>query len=323
VGVGQTRIRIDAQVFDWVIVDEAARCTSGELAVPLQMARRVLLVGDHLQLRPMIENEIIEQLQDTTQGATEEELRMSDFERAFDSPYGTLVGLRFTEQYRMDEAICAMVSKCFYEPKKIKLTTSPQRSPRLTRADVAIKWLVTPMVWIDTHKAANCADQRYVDETSFSNVGEVQTVMSILQKIAGDTGLLAKLSMHDDETPIGVICMYGEQKRMLESAWDRHPWDAKFRRMVRIDTVDGYQGKENEIVIVSLVRNNDKGRVGHAGEANRCNVSVSRARERLIIVGDATMWGARVPAASPMRRVFDYMRSDQVNSKLISAGDLE
>jgi hypothetical protein len=101
VGVGQTKIRIDARDFDWVIIDEAARYTASELAVPIQVGQRVLLVGDHLQLKPMIDREVLNSLVDDLPGITREELGKSDFERAFTSSFGRANGRTFDEQYRM------------------------------------------------------------------------------------------------------------------------------------------------------------------------------------------------------------------------------
>lgn len=310
VGVGQTRIRIDSQVFDWVIVDEAARCTPGELAVPIQMARRVLLVGDHLQLRPMLDRALLQDLHDVEPDVPLEHLSMSDFERAFTSPYGTKLGIGFTEQYRMDVAICEMVSRCFYELHKTELVTSPDRVPGLLSIDVSTPWLGTPMVWIDTRNHPKRAEDQLPNSTTFFNEAEVDAVIAVLDSISLDSALLANLCKQEDETPIGVICTYSGQKRRLEDAWARHSCSSQFRRLVRIDTVDAYQGKENAIVILSLVRNNPAGQAGHVNIPNRCNVALSRAKDRLIVVGDTLMWGTRVHAKAPMRSVLEYMRAD-------------
>lgn len=322
VGVGQTRIRIDSQVFDWVIVDEAARCTPGELAVPIQMARRVLLVGDHLQLKPMFTRDFLDQLEESEPDLTREQLAMSDFERAFTSPYGEEIGVRFTEQYRMDPAICTMVSKCFYEPFKVKLETSDKRVPNLSSTDLQAPWLSKPMCWIDTSQHASHHEVLPSGLTTYHNNAEVDAVIMLLERLSADKALLERLSEQEDETPIGVICTYTGQKRRIETAWSRHAWDQNFRNMVRIDTVDAYQGKENAIVILSLVRSNDDGRQGHVNQRNRCNVSVSRAKERLIVVGSKRMWGEKVHASSPMREVLSYMQSDPANAMILAMGDL-
>jgi len=322
VGVGQTRIRIESQVFDWVIVDEAARCTPGELAVPIQMAKRVLLVGDHLQLLPMMDDQMLSDLKEVEPDVEEEELVRSDFERAFTSTYGQSIGVRLTEQYRMDTAICALVSGCFYEEHGIRLTTSPARRPVLQPTDVGVSWLAKPLVWVDAGSDQMNAELRPEGETTIHNRSEVEAVISVLEKLAADESLVEALRKLDDETPIGVICMYSGQKRQIELAWSRRPFEPRFKRLVRIDTVDSYQGKENAIVILSLVRSNPKGLPGHVGIPNRCNVAVSRAQERLIVVGDADMWGRRVSSRSPMRKVFEYMRDHTTYSTILSASEV-
>lgn len=322
VGVGQTRIKIESQLFDWVIVDEAARCTPGELAVPIQMAKRVLLVGDHLQLLPMMDDQMLSDLKEVEPDVAEAELIRSDFERAFTSTYGQSVGVRLTEQYRMDAAICELVSGCFYEEHGIRLTTSLARRPVLQPTDIGVPWLSRPLVWVDAGTGQMNAEFKPEDETTIHNRTEVEAVISILEQLAADKKLIDALGKLDDETPIGVICMYRGQKRQIELAWSRQPFDPRFKRLVRIDTVDSYQGKENAIVILSLVRSNPKGSPGHVGIPNRCNVAVSRAQERLIVVGDADMWGRRVPPRSPMRKVFEHMQEHAAHSTILLASEV-
>jgi len=322
VGVGQTHIRIDSQVFDWVIVDEAARCTPGELAVPIQMARRVLMVGDHFQLRPMVNRDILDVLHEESMvDEPRGELEASDFERAFSSQYGLVTGCRFTEQYRMHSAICEMVSECFYEPHSVTLRTSLDRLGGLAVDPSAAPWLSTAMTWVDTSRHAKAHESRLVRSTTRFNDAEVETIIHLLEDIANERGLVEHLSKGEDETPIGVICMYAGQKARIEDAWSNHPWDAKFRRLVRIDTVDAYQGKENEIVIVSLVCNNAYGDIGHVRSPNRCNVAVSRARERLVIVGALEMF-EKMPPQNPMTAVLNHMKRDRQNAQILSWSDL-
>ena len=322
VGVGQTRIKIETQVFDWVIVDEAARCTPGELAVPIQMAKRVLLVGDHLQLLPMMDDQMLNDLKEVEPDVSFEELARSDFERAFTSTYGQSIGVRLTEQYRMDSAICDLVSECFYEESGIRLVTSVARKSALQPTDFGAPWLSKPLVWVDASNEHMNSEYRPEGETTTHNLSEVDAVIAVLEKLAADRALVTALAKLDDETPIGVICMYAGQKRQIELAWSRRPFDLKFKRLVRIDTVDSYQGKENAIVILSLVRSNPKGSPGHVGIPNRCNVAVSRAQERLIVVGDADMWGRRVGPKSPMRRVLEHMKSNPDHATFLKASEV-
>ena len=102
----------------------------------------------------------------------------------------------------------------------------------------------------------------------------------------------------------------------------RHTWDAKFLRLLRIDTVDAYQGKENTIVILSLVRSNKYGEIGHVGSNNRCNVAVSRAKERLIVVGSSRMW-TESRSTSPMGRVLAFMLAFPDEAKVVKVGEIK
>ena len=322
VGVGQTRIRIDSQTFDWVIVDEAARCTPSELAVPAQLGRRILLVGDHLQLMPMIGRELLEQLQEECPDIAREQLIASDFERSFTSAYGRSAGQRLTEQYRMDPAICRMVSSCFYEPYDVILRTSEARSSDFSVGANVPNWLRRPMAWIDTSDERNSLEVRLPGQTTLHNDAEVATIIRLLETLSTQKDIVEQLARGDDESPIGIICMYSGQKAKIEMAVARHTWDAKFQRLLRIDTVDAYQGKENTIVILSVVRSNKDGEIGHVGSRNRCNVAVSRAKERLIVVGSCPMW-KELRSASPMGRILAFMLASPVEAIVMKAGETE
>jgi hypothetical protein len=323
VGVGQTKIRMDRSRYDWVIIDEAARCTPGELAVPIQLGRRVLLVGDHRQLLPMTERAVLNGLRAEMPDTPKNEFERSDFERAYLSAYGRDNGHTLTEQYRMAPAICDLVSKIFYEPHGVRLRTSDDREADPAFARPFLVPLAAPVTWIDTSDEPDHGEiPAQWDETTFSNEAEAETVMRLLERIAADTSLVAALSSGKSETPVGVICMYSAQKARIEEAFSRRPWDVRFRNMVRIDTVDSYQGKENTIVIVSLVRCNYKGDQGHVRISNRCNVALSRAKERLFIIGARSMWG-RIPKQSPMRKVLDEIQAAGPGVAIVKAGAMQ
>ena len=94
----------------------------------------------------------------------------------------------------------------------------------------------------------------------------------------------------EDEPAIGVICMYGEQKRLLRQKFKEVQWEEDFKSLVKIDTVDSYQGKENRIIILSLTRSDKRQSPGFLKAPNRINVALSRAMDRLLIVGSVQMW---------------------------------
>jgi tRNA A-37 threonylcarbamoyl transferase component Bud32 len=316
VGAGQTKIRIDTNTFDWVIIDEAARCTASELAVPIQVGQRILLVGDHLQLKPTIDQAVLQALQSDFDGVPAIEMERSDFERAFTSSYGLANGKAFTEQYRMAKPICDMVSAIFYQPHAVRLTTSTKRSPNVA-FDALQAPLDTPAVWIDTSESPDHDEQRVPwDIHTRWNAAEVEATMAVLQRIAAHGSLISALSAGPEETPIGIICMYDGQKTMMDQTFSERSWDARFRRLVRIETVDSYQGKENSIVIMSLVRSNPKLIRGHVASFNRCNVSLSRAKERLFVIGSRKMWSA-TSEQEPMRQVLEYFSAGHAGTSIL------
>lgn len=322
VGVGQTRVRIDAQAYDWVIVDEAARCTPGELAVPIQVGRRVLLVGDHLQLRPMIERVILDRLAEDMSGMTRTELSKSDFERAYGSSFGKANGQILNEQYRMNRPICDLVSAIFYEPHQVNLFTSEDREEDLAFSAPLAKPLNQAVTWIDTSADRNHVEkQAEWNKHTLWNEAEVGAIIALLGRIASNDALVSALAAGEAETPIGIVCMYSAQKVKIEQAFAQSPWESRFRRLVRVDTVDSYQGKENAIVIVSLVRCNHLQKSGHVSQPNRCNVALSRAKDRLFIVGACRMWaGLRI--GHPMRSVLEYIQAHEEGYQVLRTGEL-
>src|SRR3546814_6287820 len=161
------------------------------------------------------------------------------------------------EQYRMVEPICSLVSKTFYASRGVKLETSKDRAAD-ARFDLELPALLRrPISWIDTRGARAAEERRYKSEYSTWNEAEAEATVRLLALIARQTEFANALAA-DEEQTIGVICMYKKQKQEIERRFAQQPFDAPFRRTVKIDTVDSYQGKENAIVILSLVRANDQ-----------------------------------------------------------------
>jgi tRNA A-37 threonylcarbamoyl transferase component Bud32 len=319
VGLGQSQIRLEQGVFDWVIVDEAARCTSGELAVPLQLGSRVLLVGDQRQLRPMVDRAVQEGLREEF-GRLGKALAQSDFERAFASSYGRRNARVLDEQYRMTPVISDLVSDVFYAPHGVRLKSSPDRIADAVFSDLPPD-LAQPVVWLDTSLLPGAIERDRNNHRDIWNEAEIQTVISLLHRLSKEGALVEELAKRGDPT-IGVICMYSEQKRRIEREWVQQPFPEAFRRMVVIDTVDAYQGKENSIVIVTLVRANDQKKPGHVGRENRCNVAMSRAKERLYIVGNSEMWSS-AKCKSPMGDVLTRIKHmNQIDGCIRDAAEL-
>jgi hypothetical protein len=306
VGVGQTSLRVDSDSFDWVIIDEAARCTAGELSVAAQLGRRILLVGDHLQLRPMIDADMLRELKSSFPGVPEDVLVRSEFERAFGSSYGEQHRQVLSEQYRMAEPICDLVTSIFYSPHGVRLDTPAKREQNPIFCKPWPEPFNVTVSWLDTSsdpRAKESPDER----RSHANEAEVAAAIAALDVLASEQELVTGLVASREEKPIGIICMYSRQRDAFERAIAQRPWENRFKRLLKVETVDSYQGKENTIVIVSLSRSNLAHQGGHVSISNRANVAFSRAKERLLIVGAAKFW-VGLKEQDPIRRTLEWVR---------------
>lgn len=316
VGIGQRHIGIAENQYDWVIIDEAARSISSELAIAMQAGKRILLVGDHHQLPPLYttphKKALAHKLGIPTEGVDLDEILQSDFERAFESDYGRCAGAKLLTQYRMVEPIGDLVSDCFYEGD---LETGSRDIPNIYQGlPDGMKAYTT---WLDTKsfgKGAHHPDKG--KGSSLANPTEVNAIIKLLNGIASNDEQVDELKqqMKKDkgELPIGIICMYAEQKKRLRRKVSEQSWGDEFKSLLRIDTVDSYQGKENRIVILSITRSEDRQRPGFLRSPNRINVGLSRAMDRLVIVGNSEMWKGKNQEL-PLGKVFDYI--DQRRSK--------
>lgn len=334
VGIGHHSIDIANQSFDWVIIDESARSISSELAIAMQSAKRILLVGDHKQLPPLYSPEHAKALGRKlgfTKNRIEANLK-SDFERLFNSPYGKAVQGKLLVQYRMAPAIGEMVSACFYDKELVTGVIEPLGKPyqeKMVRVvpniyqHCSVQELRSTVTWVDT-------SEKFSDGvgTTFFNKHEARKIISLLEKIHADEELLKELKERSkpNEPPIGIICMYGEQKRYLRKQFNSKAWNEDFRSLVKIDTVDSYQGKENRIIILSVTRNSPDNKIGFMNMPNRINVALSRAMDRLVIFGASRLWSMPKHQESPLGEVLNYIKgysSDRTRYQYIPDGKNE
>jgi hypothetical protein len=287
VGLGRTALGVTATPFDLVIVDEAARCTSSELLVPLQVANWAVLVGDHAQLEPHHEVEVIKRVAKST-GIDKREIRRSDFERVFSTNYGKAAGAPLKRQYRMLPPIGKLVSAVFYQDLKLEHgRTEPEIDPAVLPPGLEL-----PLSWIETDKFGEAAFERKIAEgSSRINQTEASAIVASLERWCGHEPFRDWLTTQTKHAAgIGVICMYAAQRDLVRRTLMRSSLGHLVGRHIKIGTVDSYQGKENPITVVSLVRNNEDG--GREGEVkmikegflttpNRINVAISRAMDTL------------------------------------------
>jgi len=321
VGVGQGHIGIHENIYDFVIIDEAARSISSELAIAMQSAKRVLLVGDHLQLPPLYSDAhkaaLARRLGINGKHAELDEVLRSDFARAFDSQYGRQTSATLLTQYRMAPPIGNLVSQTFYGGK---LVNGSRAIPGIYQdAPPAFRW---PVTWLDTSALGASANHHEDRGVSIYNRCEAEQVIDLLRQASENIQFLSGLSglKDKDEALIGVICMYAEQKRLIRQKFNQGLWSDGFKSLVKIDTVDSYQGKENRIIILSLTRSDRHRSPGFLRIPNRINVAMSRAMDRLLIVGNTEMWRTN-NRDMPLGQVLTYMdrMGEDAGYKVISA----
>ena len=310
VGLGRSSFAPASGSFDLVIVDEAARCAASELAVPMQAGRWVVLVGDHAQLEPQYEPSLLSEVTKRT-NVDAAILRRSDFERAFGSPYGLNVGRTLRTQYRMLPAIGKLVSEAYYRGSLEHGRTLPDLNPECFPPGME-----KALIWVDTSGLGRSAYQRAGGrgERSLLNDTEATLIVDLLVQLDAHEPFKQWLAAEPADTqPIGIICMYAAQRDHVRRRLAMTQLSDTMRRACKVETVDSYQGKQNAIVFLSLVRNNDAGRVEGGGEAisegflakpNRLNVAMSRARDRLVVFGSLNRW----PEDGAMARISALVR---------------
>jgi len=231
------------------------------------------------------------------------DLQRSDFERAFHSDYGRAVARSLKKQYRMAPKIGRLISDVFYPGQELKT----ERGAPPSYYGLLPRPLDDEIAWIDTGHSRSGRRETAVG-SSYVNRREATAVISVLRSIAASKDFLtaAIADLKVGEPLVGVICMYSPQADLVDEMFVASGLPGEFRSLVKIDTVDAYQGKENRIVIVSLVRSNPEYNMGFVRTANRVNVALSRAMERLVIVGSAQMFGGQ---GNTLAQVLNSLRS--------------
>ncbi|WP_109406199.1 AAA domain-containing protein [Proteus faecis] len=314
VGIGQRHLGIADNQYDWVIIDEAARSIASELAIAMQSGKRVLLVGDHKQLPPLYSDAHKKALA-LKLGLADKEIDLdavlqSDFARAFESPYGKQTGASLLTQYRMAPPIGNIVSDTFYEGE---LENGERKIPDIYGN--APEMLQSVVSWIDTSHLGDKSYHRSDRGVSIYNRTEADIIINLLKDIASKPEFVAELKgiVKKDEAAVGVICMYGEQKRIIRQKFKEIEWSDDFKELVKIDTVDSYQGKENRIIILSVTRSSGDKKPKFLRTPNRINVAISRAMDRLMIVGSTHMWQGH-NSTLPLGKVLSYIEAQTKKS---------
>lgn len=315
VGIGRRAAGVIQNMYDWVVIDEAGRAAPSELAVAMQTGRRILLVGDHKQLPPTFEQNVRNAVSKKLGYAPDSRAFASDFERVFDSPYGQTVGASLNEQYRMAPTIGELVSDVFYGSR-----LSTGRGPSWLDTSLLPIRLRHEVCWVDTATLGRSAfESNSTDRIDCWNDAEAGVVMGVLRALFQNQGLIRALKegLQPGDPIVGVICMYSKQREVLNRLKSEARWiPADLRRLIKVDTVDSYQGKENRVVILSTVRNNSQQNPGFLRSPNRINVAMSRAMERLVVVGATSMWKGKnegTPLGQVLKKIESLRAADRAD----------
>ncbi len=295
--------------YDVVIVDEAGQIPIFDLMVPLIKAKKVVLIGDHLQLPPMNEDEFLDYLDkteylETEEGEKKEILRkigewynVSLFEKLYRTASLNPAKKMLDTQYRMHPDICQFISKSFYNGEYKAHDSTKNRILRIAGFD-------QPIYFYDTCTLPEKARAETYHNPGYSNTVEAEKISDILVKI-----LLAiregnyegeNLVLRDKATDeiigydIGVISGYKKQvkaisnltQKKLEAYMSPEEADLHMSRFM-ISSVDSFQGRDNQIILFSMTRSNPEGKIGFLKDVRRLNVAMTRAKSLLIMVGDS------------------------------------
>ncbi len=263
--------------FDVVIIDEVSKCTPPELLIPALKGKKLVMVGDHRQLPPMLDTSTLEEVAQTI-GNTRDELQFLEeslFKSQFESADESIKQM-LTTQYRMHPFIMGAINQ-FYDGK----LESGILEPDTKRAHHLAGEIIQEsqhLIWVKTPIENQFLEQR--NGTSYFNIPEIDAIEHLCQQF--ESIWASKVANGEPKKEIAVITFYGAQLRKIDERLQSELFPSL---EIRTGTVDRFQGMERPVVIVSMVRNNSKGDVGFAKKPERVNVAFSRAQELLIIVG--------------------------------------
>ncbi|WP_016951260.1 AAA domain-containing protein [Anabaena sp. PCC 7108] len=265
------------QSFDVVIIDEVSKCTPPELLIPALKGKKLVMVGDHRQLPPMLDTSTVEEVAKKI-GNTREELQFLE-ESLFKSQFETAdnsIKQMLNTQYRMHPNIMGAINQ-FYDGKLECGILEPDSK----RAHNLAGEIIKPehhLIWVKMPREDEFKEERL--GTSFFNIQEIDVIENICQQF--ENAWSAKVANGEPKKEIAIITFYGSQLRKIDERLQSELFPSL---QIRTGTVDRFQGMERPVVIVSMVRNNHQGDVGFAKKPERVNVAFSRAQELLVIVG--------------------------------------
>jgi superfamily I DNA and/or RNA helicase len=295
--------------FDWVIVDEAGRSTAPETFVPMSKGKKIILVGDHKQLPPIIDQELQEKALSEKE-IQKRVLETSLFEYLYEE-LPTTNKITLNNQYRMHPHIGNLVSTLFYDNQVASNLVNVQEKEH----NLTLDKLHKNIYWISTSDAGEKSQERE-NGKSRSNPYEAKVIKAVLSRIQENCEL------NQLQKQVGVISAYRSQIGILESAIAPNNKQLWKNLHIIIHTVDAFQGGECDIIIYDLVRSNKNKKLGFTSDDRRLNVALSRAKQLLIIVGDDNMaYQGRTPKniSNPFKALIEYIDSSNYCSRLKSS----
>ncbi|PIC82609.1 AAA domain-containing protein [Sporosarcina sp. P1] len=292
-------------VFDVVIIDEVSKATPPELLLPMLKGKKVILVGDHHQLPPLVGQETMDELVDQQKDPeVQREMKKMLNESLFERLFRTLPKQNKTMlsiQYRMHEKIMETIAPFYKDgdyqlqcglPNSDELRDHLLESSKITRKD--------HLLWLDMPNTPSFFEDQVKGGTSRFNEAELTVIQDTLLDIEQATEKAKKdgLMKPEEKKSVGVISFYGEQVKRIDRLIQQEIRPKQLH--CRTGSVDKFQGMEMDIIILSFVRNHGEknGDIGFAKDYRRLNVALSRARELLIIVGSSEMFTVKTKNAS-------------------------
>lgn len=257
---GSANRLLSGQKFGTLFIDEAAQALEAACWIAIRRASRVVFAGDHCQLPPTVKS----------LAALKGGLGITLMERIVARKPSVVTLL--TVQYRMNEQIMRFSSNWFYDGK---VESAPEVKYR------GILDYDNPITWIDTSDTD--AKEEFVGE-SFGRINKVEAELT-LDALKNYFTKIGRQRIADEHIDVGVISPYRAQVQLLRRMVRKDEFFKPYRKCVTVNTVDGFQGQERDIIVISLVRSNDDGQIGFLSDLRRMNVAITRARMKLIIVG--------------------------------------
>lgn len=290
--VGSAHHLLEGMKFGTLFIDEAAQALEAACWIPMRRASRVILAGDHCQLPPTVKSI----------AALRAGLGKTLMERIAENKPEVITLLKI--QYRMNDEIMRFSSDWFYGGK---VESAPQIKYRsVLDYDHPITWIDTsneenqitiegedaPEDSASTSSSVSAANQnsdlnfkeQFVGE-SFGRINKAEAELTLLT-LAEYFTKIGKQRVLEERIDVGIISPYRAQVQYLKKLIKKYEFFKPYRRLISVNTVDGFQGQERDVILISLVRSNDEGQIGFLKDLRRMNVAMTRARMKLIILGN-------------------------------------